>query len=224
MSRAPVDSEQLLAMVAHDMRAPLRQLGLRLAMLQRRHAQSLGPEALAELQAAREELKQGQQLLEDMLAWAAGSPAETPAACALGALGERAWASLAERVEQRGARLTLDPALSAVQARPSAVYRLLLNLLRNALEHGGDGVQVRVEAVGGGRSGFAVVDNGPGIAPARQARIFAPFARGDVARGVEGSGLGLAICERLAGEEGGHIRLDAEHQGGARFIVELPAA
>ena len=74
MSRAPVDSEQLLAMVAHDMRAPLRQLGLRLAMLQRRHAQSLGPEALADLQAAREELKQGQQLLEDMLAWAAGSP------------------------------------------------------------------------------------------------------------------------------------------------------
>jgi len=67
-----------------------------------------------------------------------------------------------------------------------------------------------------------VTDQGPGIAPDDQQRIFERFER---AKGAEGgTGLGLAIARRLAHSMGGDITLESEPGQGARFTISLPAA
>ena len=65
-------------------------------------------------------------------------------------------------------------------------------------------------------------DEGPGIAPADQKRIFERYER--VGTAPDGSGLGLAIARRLARSMGGDIRLDSTPGEGACFTLVLPAA
>ena len=92
----------------------------------------------------------------------------------------------------------------AVRGRPHAVIEL-------ATEARQDWVRLTVE------------DSGPGVPPAVRSRIFDPFFT--TKSPDEGSGLGLSICQRVVAEVGGRIWLeDSEKLGGARFVVELPAA
>jgi signal transduction histidine kinase len=69
---------------------------------------------------------------------------------------------------------------------------------------------------------FAVEDSGPGIPEEIRHRIFDPFF---TTKGPdEGTGLGLAICQRVVSEVGGKMWLEESTLGGARFVVDLPAA
>ncbi|GAA4758984.1 hypothetical protein GCM10023264_29410 [Sphingomonas daechungensis] len=102
------------------------------------------------------------------------------------------------------------------------VVQILVNLLGNAVRHSPDGSTITITF---DRSdGFArahVADQGPGIDPEDQQRIFERFER---AKGTEGgSGLGLAIARRLAHAMGGEISLESEPGQGARFTLSLPS-
>jgi len=67
-----------------------------------------------------------------------------------------------------------------------------------------------------------VSDDGPGIDPADQQRIFERFERADASAG--GTGLGLAISRRLARSMGGDVTLESAPGDGARFTLTLPSA
>jgi signal transduction histidine kinase len=103
------------------------------------------------------------------------------------------------------------------------VIQILVNLLGNAVRHSPQGGTVTITF---DRSeGFTrahVTDQGPGIEPEDQQRIFERFER---ARNNEGgTGLGLAIARRLANSMGGDISLESTPGQGSRFTVSLPAA
>jgi signal transduction histidine kinase len=66
-----------------------------------------------------------------------------------------------------------------------------------------------------------VTDDGPGVAPELQARIFEPFST--ARQGSKGTGLSLAICHRMVTELGGTLTLESKVGQGATFIVRLPA-
>jgi len=70
---------------------------------------------------------------------------------------------------------------------------------------------------------FWVRDNGPGIAPDDQARLFAPFTRLDQAR-AEGHGLGLSIVRRIVEKLNGQVGLESELGRGSLFFFTLPGA
>ena len=72
-----------------------------------------------------------------------------------------------------------------------------------------------------GTASVTVSDEGPGIAPADQQRIFERFERADAEEG--GTGLGLAISRRLARSMGGDVTLDSAPGAGARFTLTLPS-
>lgn len=102
------------------------------------------------------------------------------------------------------------------------LIQILVNLLGNAVRHSPEGSTVTLTFErSDGDARAHVTDQGPGIAPENQERI---FERGESAGAAGGSGLGLAIARRLARSMGGDITLVSEPGQGARFTLSLPAA
>lgn len=110
--------------------------------------------------------------------------------------------------------------------------RLLLNLLDNAIKHTPPGgrVEVAMATDDEGRCAVTVVDEGSGIAPEAQARIFDRFVRAEATRvapggGVPGgAGLGLAIARRIAELHGGTLALVSSVPGRTQFRFTVPVA
>ncbi|WP_243039151.1 hybrid sensor histidine kinase/response regulator [Dyella sedimenti] len=102
------------------------------------------------------------------------------------------------------------------------IKQVLLNLANNALkftEHGG--VTLRVRRTEDGLR-LSVIDTGPGIPEASQARLFQRFEQVTGPQRRAGSGLGLAICRELVAMMGGSIELESKVAFGSSFHVRLP--
>jgi C4-dicarboxylate-specific signal transduction histidine kinase len=115
------------------------------------------------------------------------------------------------------------PADLAALAEPSQLEQVVFNVLLNAAQAMGGQGRVTVTAERrGDRAVLAIRDEGPGIAPEHLGRIFEPFFT-TKPEGA-GTGLGLTISRELVYELGGELRAENAPEGGARFVIELPAA
>ncbi len=105
------------------------------------------------------------------------------------------------------------------------IEQVITNLLVNACKYApGSPVDVHVEA-DATRARILVHDEGPGIPPADQDRVFRPFERaGDGGAGVKGLGLGLYIVRQIAEAHGGAVHLESAPGHGTTFLVDLPRA
>jgi signal transduction histidine kinase len=118
-----------------------------------------------------------------------------------------------------------QPAL-VVRADSVRFKQVLMNLLGNAIKFTPAGGSIELGAhLAGGRVRIEVRDNGPGIPPAEQQRIFEAFYRlRESGKKTEGTGLGLAITHRLVELHGGELTLDSEVGNGSCFYFSLPVA
>jgi signal transduction histidine kinase len=113
------------------------------------------------------------------------------------------------------------PAGLSALADELAVEQILTNLLRNAYRYGGSRVEIGVRRQGD-RVLLVVIDDGAGVDPTIEERLFEPFVRGPGTRS-DGAGLGLAVSYRLANAMDGTLSYERAESGGSRFIVDLPA-
>jgi signal transduction histidine kinase len=114
------------------------------------------------------------------------------------------------------------PSSLAALAEPNLMHEALSALVDNAVEHTRSGaVRLRAQEVDG-RVEINVVDNGPGILPEHQSRVFEPFYR--TLELGDGFGLGLAIASQAAEAMDGELRAAASPEGGTRFTIRLPSA
>jgi PAS domain S-box-containing protein len=123
--------------------------------------------------------------------------------------------------------VTAPPGLPPVAADPDKLRQVLLNLIDNAVKYSPDGGRVTLEvARTGGRVRFQVSDEGLGVPPAEQDRIFEKFFRLDpnLTRGVGGTGLGLYISRELVTRMNGRVWVVSDGREGSTFYVELPIA
>jgi signal transduction histidine kinase len=118
-------------------------------------------------------------------------------------------------------RAELDERLVA-RVHAESLHQIVLNLLDNAVKHGGSGPILLRAAALGDRIRVSVEDRGPGIAPADRERVWQPFVRVGGDGAAAGSGIGLSVVRELAGGHGGRCWVEAADAGGARFVVELP--
>jgi signal transduction histidine kinase len=138
-------------------------------------------------------------------------------------------AEVAQTRVPEGIELVVDASsgLPAVAADSDKLRQILANLLDNAVKYSPDGGRVELEAsLNGGSVRFRVSDEGLGIPPAEQERIFEKFFRLDpnLTRGVGGTGLGLYISRELVLRMSGRIWVVSDGRTGSSFFVELPLA
>jgi signal transduction histidine kinase len=143
---------------------------------------------------------------------------------ALAPIAEEAGQSAIDAARSEGISLaiSIDPALQ-IDADSEQLFRILLNLVRNAVEAlaaRGRGGRIEISAARqDGRTILEVSDDGPGIPESVRERLFQPFA-GTSRPG--GSGLGLAIARDLARAHGGDIELVSTAESGTVFRVLIP--
>jgi PAS domain S-box-containing protein len=121
-----------------------------------------------------------------------------------------------------------EDGLPPVAADPDKLRQVVTNLVDNAVKYSPDGgrVLIAVSQAAGNRIRVRVEDEGLGVPPAEQDRIFEKFFRLDpnLARGVGGTGLGLYICRELVFRMNGRIWVVSDGRRGSAFFVELPVA
>ena len=209
------DRAVLLAGVSHDLRTPLARLRLGLELASSDPALRQGMIA---------DIEEMDRVIGQFLEFARGEETATIETRDLNALA----GGVVERYANAGrdVRFAAGP-MTPFPMRPTAIARLITNLVDNALAYGAPPVEVNTSA----RAGQAVIevaDRGPGIAPTDVERLKQPFTRASVSRARDdsapGAGLGLAIVDRIARLHGGRFDLLQRDGGGTIARVTLPAA
>lgn len=117
----------------------------------------------------------------------------------------------------------IQPGIQAA-CNAGLMSRVVVNLLQNAYKYGGDGVHIRVSLHenGDGRAVLRVADDGPGIAPEDQDKVWQRFWQADPSRSEDGgSGLGLAMVREIVQLHGGSVGLESSPGKGSVFSVTL---
>jgi signal transduction histidine kinase len=211
------------------LRAPLGRI---IANADSIHAQTEGPIRRDYADYASDIASAGRHLLglvDDLVdLQAVERPDFAPAAEAidLADIGRRAAGLLSVRAGERGVKIDAPQDIDRAPATGEfkRVLQILVNLIGNAVRYSPDGGMVWIRTHRDrGTAVIIVADQGKGIAPEDQARIFEKFERVDPSE-PGGSGLGLYIARRLARAMGGDLTVDSALGQGARFMLSLPGA
>jgi signal transduction histidine kinase len=229
LTEANAELEAFSYMVSHDLRAPLRAVQGFAQALAEDAGPLLGEENRGFIDRIDHAAQRMDRLIEDLLAYGRLSRAEissTPVP--LQAALEEALQWLGPQLQASGAQVQVAPSMPAVSAHPAVLGQVLQNLLANAFKFVAPGVRPRVvvsaERRAGGWVRMTVQDNGIGIEPEDQDRIFTPFERLHGAERYAGSGIGLAIVKRGIERLGGRVGLASRAGEGSSFWFELREA
>jgi signal transduction histidine kinase len=222
------EKKRFIAMLAHELRGPLGSVRMAVEVLAR--PKLTAPDHAQAIAIARRQLAQVSQLVEDLFDLERLGESKLRLAKKLVPVKEVVGASLevsqdalsAAKVEMR---ITIEPPDLCMFVDPMRFSQILTNLLNNAAKFtpaGGcvhldcreDGADVRIE----------VQDNGVGMTPGTESRIFDMFEQAaDELDRNRGLGLGLPIARRIAEMHGGTIRAHSDGPGrGSRFTVTVP--
>jgi PAS domain S-box-containing protein len=224
-------NEQLETFVysaAHDLRAPARAISGFVQLVLSDHEESLPEEARAYLQRAVVASERMDELIRDLLHYSRLSQQKiTSRTVSLERLMERVQTTVKPELDAAGATLEVHQPLPPVLGHPSIIEQALLNLVTNALKFVPPDVtptvSIRAEDHNG-RVRVWVEDNGIGIDPRYQERIFGVFERLHGEAEYAGTGIGLAIVRKGIERMGGSVGVVSRLGEGSRFWLELPAA
>jgi len=209
---------RFLAVASHDMRQPLHALTLYLSALQRRVESAEARDILSKMERATQSMVSMFATLLDLARIQAGVVKPEVTTFPLQEVFERIVA------EHPGGKVDAPETTLSLHTDPVLVERALRNLVANAMRHGGGHARLSAELTSSGKVDIIVADDGPGISPDDQARIFEEFVRLDGRAGAEGLGLGLAIVKRITDLMGSPIRVESQLGHGARFIFTAQPA
>jgi two-component system sensor histidine kinase KdpD len=117
----------------------------------------------------------------------------------------------------------ISPAVGLIYVDELLMHQVLTNLVENALRFAPPGSQISIKAGAlNQKLWLEVADQGPGITPGDEERIFEKFYRAPNQQPRSGTGLGLAICRGIVELHGGRIRAMNRSEGGASFRIDLP--
>lgn len=216
---------EFAADASHELRTPLTVIRSSVEHLRRNRTEtSASTEALDDIDA---EVGNLTALVEDLLLLArsdSGAIGLTRLPIDLGDVAADGAGALVKTAADRDVHLALDPEPVMVDGDHARLRQLTVILVDNAIRHTPRGGGVRVRIRGDRREAtLEVDDDGPGIRPEDMPHVFERFWRAPGAA-AGGTGLGLAIAKTIVDLHDGRITVTNRPEGGARFIVRLPAA
>ncbi|MES1206996.1 MAG: HAMP domain-containing sensor histidine kinase [Pseudomonadota bacterium] len=220
--------EAFAGRVAHDLRNPLSAVALRVLAASRRAG--LDPRLHEDLDKVARQVQRMNDIIDGLLEFArAGATPARDASADLGDVLEEAVADLRPAAASAGASIVVEAfPPTRVACTPGALTSVLSNLVGNAVKYIGDGrdparrIVVRVRD-GRGAVRIEVDDNGPGLPPGSEERVFEPFLRVNPSN-KPGIGLGLATVKKIVEAYRGRTGVDSRLGRGSTFWFELPRA
>jgi len=224
--QANADLEQFAHSASHDLREPLRSIGIYSDLLARNYRGSLDEKGTELLSLIRSGAVRMNTLLDDLLAYAHASSIPDSAFAPVDAMPplRAALANLAGAIQESNAKITIGE-LPAVRMRESHLSQVFQNLIGNAIKYrkADEQVQIQLSAKKVDRQWvFSIADNGIGVPPAYKETIFGIFKRLHASSEYSGTGMGLAICKRIVERYRGRIWVESEAGCGANFFFSIP--
>ena len=225
LDRASAEFEEFVSMAAHNLRESLRDVASFSQLMAETYAGRLDSDAGVFLERIQEGAARMQSLLADVVDyWATGTGDRQSSRTDMEAVLRQALLLTDKQITERSAIVTHDP-LPAVCGDFEILTKVLHHLIRNAIEYcGTPSPRVHISSRREDLEWvFSVQDNGPGIDPAFQGRIFEVFKR---LHGKEhpGNGLGLAFCKKAIEWHGGRMWMESTPGAGSTFYFTLPSA
>lgn len=221
---------QFLGMAAHDLRAPVGLIVNFSELVLDEAGNKLSAENREFLQICRDSAEGMLRLIESFLDVSVIESgqlrlelAPTSAREILAGLGPIARLAAGRKMISLLMENSVEPL--PLQADAPKLQQVLVNLINNAVQHAQPGQRVWVSARREAQQVvFAVRDEGPGLTPEDQARLFQAFGRAGTKKtaGERSTGLGLAISRKVVEAHGGRIWIESIHGQGATFLFSLP--
>ena len=226
--------EQVLSMLAHDLRSPLTAASLGLETIELAHQahgdkKSMPPIVNQLLRQTRNQFKVMDRMIGDILIAAKGNSAEltvTPSRLQIGLLCKDVVKQMYDQLQRKSQEIVTDipQVLPEVYGDEEWLKQVLVNLLENAIKYTPQGGKIEVVVLHrtSQKVQVSVGDNGPGIPPETRNRIFEDHFRLPRDQGKEGYGIGLALCQRVIRAHYGQIWADYPATGGSCFHFTIP--
>ncbi|EMA27477.1 PAS domain S-box protein [Halobiforma nitratireducens] len=217
--------ERFAYAASHDLQEPLRMISSYLQLIDRRYRDAFDEDGTEFLEFAIDGADRMRNMIDGLLAYSRvetqGEPFES---ADLNDVLDAARDDLRIRIEESDAEIAADD-LPHVKGDAGQLRQVFQNLLSNAIEYSGEQpprIDVTAEREGNDWI-VSVHDDGIGIEPDEQERIFEVFERLHAHEEHRGTGIGLALCQRIVERHDGEIWVDSEPGDGATFRFRLPA-
>lgn len=215
------------AVAAHDLKAPLRSIGLQIQFILDDHGAALPPPLVEDLEGVRTVSGRMHDLVEGLLRYTvAGRNDDSFGPVELSEAVAEAIENLSAPLQETGSVVTTE-ALPTIRGDRFALVQLFQNLIANAIKYRSPErpSEVSVSSVQASDGWtIRVADNGIGIEDKNLERVLLPFERLHASSKLEGCGLGLATCQRIVNQHGGTIRIESEFGQGTSVLVHLPTS
>jgi signal transduction histidine kinase len=223
LERSNRELNQFAYVASHDLKAPLRGIANLAQWVEEDVGKAMTDDSREHIRVLLSRVRRMESLIDGILAYArAGKSGGEREEIDVGQLVH----DVLELIAPPAGAVRIDVAheLPKLRAERAPFQQIWMNLLGNAFKHARrEGAEVTVRAQDrGGEWEFQVADNGPGIAPQYQQRIFGIFQTLASRDRVEGTGIGLATVKKLVETEGGRVWVESQVGQGATFRFTWP--
>ena len=225
LERSNADLEQFAYAASHDLQEPLRMVSSYLQLLERRYEEDLDETAREFIEYAVDGAERMKALINGLLQYSrVGRKEDEFEEVDLGEVLTDVLDDVAREIDRLGGTVTRE-ALPTTHGSRDQLRRVFQNLIENALTYRGDAppqIHVSGWAEPDGAAHVIVRDEGPGIPPEGQDKIFQIFTQLDPhGAGQEGSGMGLALSRKIVQRHDGALWVESEPGEGSAFHLTL---
>ena len=223
LGRSNKDLEQFAYVTSHDLKEPLRMVSSFTQLLEKRYKGKLDQDADEFIKFIVDGTERMQHLLDDLLEYARITEVKEYEKVSLNEVVEESINNLKMAIEESSAIITIDT-LPSIDANRTLMVQLFQNLIANAIKFQSEKTpKIHIYSRKKDNKYYiSVKDNGIGINPKYQERIFKVFQRLHTVDEYDGTGIGLSITQKIVAHHNGNIWVKSEPGKGSIFSFSIP--
>jgi PAS domain S-box-containing protein len=222
LARTNAELEQFAYIASHDLQEPLRMVSSFSSLLQRRYGEQFDEQGRQYIATLVESSGRMQTLIRDILALSRVGKIESPASFDGNEILAKALFNLQSVIDENSAVVTSDR-LPAITGDAVLIGQVFQNIIANGIKFRRKEIpRIHISTLANPRGWhFTIADNGIGIPPEHQDKIFGIFQRLHTRAEYPGTGIGLAFCRKVVQHHGGKIWAESNPAGGTIFHFTL---